>query len=396
MDTLGRFLQPPTSSFFLFGPRGTGKTTWIGQVLPEALVVNLLRPEVYRELTARPERLYEMVGGNPERRDVVVDEVQRVPELLHVVHDLLERPDAPRFVLTGSSARKLRRGGVNLLAGRATLRTLHPFMAAELPAFDLRRALQVGLVPLVVGAADPADTLAAYATVYLEQEVVAEGLVRQVGNFARFLEAVSFSHASLLNLSNVARDAFVPRKAVEGFLGVLEDLLVAYRLPVFTKRAQRATVAHPKFYFFDAGVYRSLRPTGPLDRPSEIDGAALEGLVAQHLRAWIAYTPEAHELFYWRTRSGVEVDFVVYGPTHFFAIEVKNSDRVRRDDLRGLLAFRKDYPECRPILLHRGPGRLEIDGIPCWPVEDFLSGLRPGDGGVPGIGAGKPKFTAQA
>ena len=221
---------------------------------------------------------------------MVVDEVQRVPELLQVVHDLLERPDAPRFVLTGSSARKLRRGGVNLLAGRATLRTLHPFMAAELPAFDLRRALQVGLVPLVVGAADAADTLAAYATVYLEQEVVAEGLVRQVGNFARFLEAVSFSHASLLNLSNVARDAFVPRKAVEGFLEVLEDLLVAYRLPVFTKRAQRATVAHPKFYFFDAGVYRSLRPTGPLDRPSEIDGAALEGVVAQRTAIACAVT----------------------------------------------------------------------------------------------------------
>ncbi len=383
MEPHSRFLHPPAGSFFLLGPRGTGKTTWARQHFPDALTVNLLQPETFRELAARPERLRELVLGNRDRRDVVIDEVQRAPELLHVVHDLLEQPNAPRFVLTGSSARKLRRGGVNLLAGRATMRSMHPFMAAELSSFDLHERLHTGLVPLVVSAVDPADTLSAYVAAYVEQEVRAEGLVRQIGDFARFLEVVSFSHGSVLTISNVARETAVHRKAVEGYLDVLEDLLVAFRLPVFTKRASRATASHPKFYFFDTGVFRALRPTGPLDRPAEVDGAALEGLVAQHLRAWIAYSGAPLELSYWRTRTGIEVDFVVYGNTDFFALEVKNTDRVRPDDLRGLRAFMGEYPECRPMLLYRGTEKLEIGGIPCWPVAEFLARLRPGVDAIP-------------
>ena len=383
METYSRFLHPPAGSFFLLGPRGTGKTTWVRQQFPDALTVNLLQPETFRELAARPERLRELVFGNRDRRDVVIDEVQRAPELLPVVHDLLEQPNAPRFVLTGSSARKWRRGGVNLLAGRATMRSMHPFMAAELTSFNLSERLHTGLVPLVVSAADPADTLSAYVAAYVEQEVRAEGLVRQIGDFARFLEVVSFSHGSVLTVSNVARETAVHRKAIEGYLEVLEDLLVAFRLPVFTKRAARATAAHPKFYFFDTGVFRALRPTGPLDRPAEVDGAALEGLVAQHLRAWIAYSGAPLDLSYWRTRTGIEVDFVVYGNTDFFALEVKNTDRVRPDDLRGLRAFMGEYPECRPMLLYRGTAKLEIGGIPCWPVDDFLANLRPGVDAVP-------------
>ena len=152
---------------------------------------------------------------------------------------------------------------------------------------------------------------------------------------------------------------------------------------MFTKRAARATAAHPKFYFFDTGVFRALRPTGPLDRPAEVDGAALEGLVAQHLRAWIAYSGAPLDLSYWRTRTGIEVDFVVYGNTDFFALEVKNTDRVRPDDLRGLRAFMDEYPECRPMLLYRGTAKLEIGGIPCWPVGEFLANLRPGVDAVP-------------
>lgn len=388
MDSLGRFLRPADGSFFLLGPRGTGKTTWARQQFPDALTVNLLQPETFRELAARPERLRELVLGNRDQRDVVIDEVQRAPELLHVVHDLLELPDPPRFILTGSSARKLRRGGVNLLAGRAALRTMHPFMAAELPTFDLDQRLRTGLIPLIVAAAAPADTLAAYVAAYVEQEVRAEGLVRQVGDFARFLEVVSFSHGSVLTVSNVARETAVHRKAVEGYLDVLEDLLVAFRLPVFTKRARRATVAHPKFYFFDTGVFRALRPTGPLDRPAEIDGPALEGLVAAHLRGWIAYSGAPLDLSYWRTRTGLEVDFVVYGPSNFFAIEVKNTNKVRPEDLRGLRAFVSEYPECRPLLLYRGTDKLEIGGIPCWPVAEFLSRLRPGTDPIPSRAGG--------
>ncbi len=377
METLGRFLAAPELSFFLLGPRGTGKTTWLKAIFPDAVFLDLLRADLFRELSARPERLKERVLALPPGTTVVVDEVQRVPDLLNTVHELIELGRGDRFVLTGSSARKLRRGGVDLLAGRALMRTMHPFMAAELPGFRLEEALQFGLVPLVVAASDPGDVLSSYAALYLEQEVQAEGMVRNIGNFARFLEAVSFSHGATLNVSNVARECQVERKSVAGYLQILEDLLLCFRLPVFTRRAQRKTVTHPKFYLFDAGVFRSLRPSGPLDRPEEIEGAALEGLVAQHLRAWIACRSDDAHLSYWRTRSGVEVDFVVYGPDEFRAIEVKNTARIRPADLRGLRSFHEDYPECEPLLLYRGEDRRRMGEISCVPVEEFLTGLRP-------------------
>ena len=209
-----------------------------------------------------------------------VDEVQRVPELLNVVHALIEQPVRRQFVLTGSSARKLRRGGIDLLAGRALYYTLHPFMAAEWPGFQLSTALQTGLLPLVVASAQPEEVLKAYATLYLQEEVQIEGWARNVGSFARFLEMVSFSHAAVLNISNVARECQIERKMVTAYIEVLEDLLLSFRLPIFTRRARRQASAHTKFYLFDAGVYRSLRPRGPLDHAEEIDGGAFEGLVA--------------------------------------------------------------------------------------------------------------------
>ncbi len=377
MEFVPRFFDPPAASYFLFGPRGTGKSTWLRHNHPDALVVDLLRPDVYREMSARPERLAQLVLANRDRTPVVVDEVQRAPELLHVVHDLVERHSGLQFVLTGSSARKLRRGGVDLLAGRAVNRTLHPFMAAELPGFDLEPALRHGLLPIVVDSDEPDDVLAAYATLYLEQEVRVEGWARNVGDFARFLEAISFSHAGVLNVSNVARDCQIERKTAAAYIDVLEDLLLAFRLPVFSRRAKRQTAAHPKLFLFDAGVYRSLRPAGPLDRAEEIEGAALEGLVAQHLRAWIAYSGRDCELYYWRTRAGVEVDFVVYGEGGFWAIEVKHTARVRNQDLRSLKAFRKDYPECRTALVYRGRDRLLVDGVLCVPADEFLASLEP-------------------
>jgi len=380
MELVNRFFRPPGRCFFLFGPRGTGKSTWLHHVLPEALFVDLLRPETYREMSARPERLRELVMGSAHRGTIVVDEVQRVPELLHVVHEIMASPDAPRFVLTGSSARKLRRGGVDLLAGRAVLRTLHPFMAAEVPEFHLEKALSQGMLPLVVASDSPEDTLRAYASLYLEQEVQVEGWARNIGHFARFLEVVSFSHGAVLNVSNVARECQIERKTASAYVEVLEDLLLAFRLPVFTRHARRSTAAHPKFFLFDSGVFRALRPKGPLDRPQEIEGASLEGLVAQHLRAWIAYSDQEATLFYWRTRSGVEVDFVVYGEAGFWAIEVKNTARVRPEDLRGLKSFAADYPECRTLLLYRGRDRLRIDNLLCMPVEEFLCSLYPNRG----------------
>jgi predicted AAA+ superfamily ATPase len=377
MELSNRFFHPPRQSFFLFGPRGTGKSTWLRHAMPDALVLDLLQPELARELAARPERLRDLVRGAPDRSTIVLDEVQRVPDLLGVVHLLLESKDRRRFILTGSSARKVRRAGPDLLAGRAVVRTLHPFMASEWDHFDFGAALANGLLPLVVAGDRPEDVLRAYASLYLEQEVRLEGWARNVGAFARFLEAMSFSHGSVLNVANVARECQVERKTVAGYLEVLDDLLLSFRVPVFTRRAKRDLSAHPKFYFFDAGVFRSLRPRGSLDRPEEIDGAALEGLVAQHLRAWLAYRGEDATLSFWRTRSGVEVDFVVYGPAGFWALEVKNTGRVRPQDLSGLMAFGEDYPQAERILLYRGTTRERHDGIWIVPVEEFLRGLRP-------------------
>jgi uncharacterized protein len=373
MELKRRKIPVPEGSFFLFGPRGTGKTTWLRQTFPNALWLDLLDPQAQRAYLARPERLRELVDGSPGASDVVIDEIQKVPGLLDVVHQLTEEKRGLRFILTGSSARKLRRDAVNLLAGRLVRVEMHPFTADELgDQFDLNRALSIGLVPLIWNSTDPEQTLRAYAALYLREEVQAEALVRDIGAFARFLEAISFSHASLLNLAAIARECEVGRKTVEGYLSVLEDLMLCFRLPVFTRRAKRALVSHEKVYFFDAGVYRSLRPTGPIDQPQEIAGLALEGLVAQHLRAWIAQRQAGEQLYYWRTRSGSEVDFVIYGPQIFRAWEVKHSGRVHRSDLRALRAFKEDFPEASIGMIYMGQERLEIDGVPIIPCQQFL------------------------
>ncbi len=379
MESIARFFSPPEDHFFVLGPRGTGKTWLTRQLFPEAFRLDLLEPDTLRAYSAGPERLREVLAARPGTRHVVVDEIQKIPDLLEVVHILIEERSGSQFILTGSSARKLRRGGVNLLGGRAAITSLHPFMAAELgDRFELGEALRIGMLPVVRGGKDPAAILRAYSGLYMREEVQAEGLVRSAGSFARCLEALACSQASVLNLANVSRECHVGRKTVEGFVEILEDLLIAFRLPVFTQRAKRALAAHPKFFLFDAGVYRANRPAGPLDSESEIDGAALETLVAQHLRAWCDYSPGDHRLYYWQTRSRVEVDFVVYGATAFHALEVKNTATIRPEHLRGLQAFGADYPECKRWFLYRGRERLVRGGILCVPVAEFLPGLRPG------------------
>lgn len=379
MEFVPRFFQAPAGSYFLFGPRGTGKSTFLRHAYPEALYLDLLSPDVFRSYAARPERLKDLVAGNADRTTIIIDEIQKIPELLDVVHQLIESRPHVQFILTGSSSRKLKRSGVDLLAGRALFKTMHPFTAAELDAgFTLERALHDGLVPVMVGSATPRDTLHTYITLYLREEVQMEGFVRKIGDFSRFLETMSFSQGSVLNLADIARECQVGRKTVEGYLSVLEDLLLSFTLPVFSKRAKRKLTAHPKFYFFDAGVFRALRPAGPLDTPSEIDGAALETLVAQHLRAWNDYSGGRSTLYFWRTKAGREVDFVVYGADGIYALEVKNSRTIRPQDVKSLHAFREDYPQARLLLVYRGAERLQRDEVRCIPCQDFLLSLTPG------------------
>jgi predicted AAA+ superfamily ATPase len=373
MAFIPRYFNPGRDHFFLLGPRGTGKTLWCAHEYPDALRIDLLDPRTLRLLAAQPERLTELLAGNPRAPQVVIDEIQKLPVLLEVVHLLIERKAGQQFILTGSSARKLRRQGVNLLGGRAVAKHLHPYLAAELGSrFRIEKALQQGMLPVVWAADDPEAVLHAYNGLYLREEVQMESLVRNVGAFTRFLETMSFAHGSVLNLAAVARDSQVSRKTVEGYLDVLEDLLLGFRINVFSKRAKRALAVHPKFYFFDAGIFRANRPSGPLDAPAERDGAALEGLVAQHLHAWCDYSRGRHRLHYWQTRSQVEVDFVVYGESGLYAVEVKHARQIRPEDLRGLRGFGDDYPQSQRYLLYRGRERLVRDGVLCLPAEDFL------------------------
>lgn len=371
-----RLFKGSNQSYFLFGPRGTGKTTFITQHYPNPLSFNFLDPETERTYLAHPEKLYSAIEGNPDTKVVVIDEVQRVPSVLSVIHMLIEEKKDLQFIMTGSSSRKLKRMGVDLLGGRALKCNLHPFIATELKKdFSLAHALKFGMIPLIYHADNPMKSLHAYINLYLKEEVLQEGLVRNIDNFARFLEIISFSHASILNLNNISRECMVKRSTVEGYLSIIEDLLLAYTIPIFTKRAQRQLSSHPKFYFFDVGVFKALRPSGPLDRPEEIDGVALEGLVAQHLMAWCDYRENQDQVYFWRTRSGVEVDFIIYGPQTFWAIEVKNTSRISLQDTKGLEAFKNDYPEAKTFLLYRGKEQFMQNNILCMPCESFLSTL---------------------
>ena len=373
-----RHFLPPNDHFFLFGPRGTGKSTWLRACLPDAYVVDLLDDATWRQYLSDPDHIKALVEANPEFTRFIIDEVQKAPKILNSIHSLIEEHKGHQFILTGSSARKLRRGGVNLLAGRALLCHLHPFMASELgDEFKLADALKNGLIPLITTAADPVKKMAAYLRLYLNEEVQAEGLVREIDTFARFLETISFSHGAVINVSNIARECRISRKSIENYLSVMEDLLLACSLPVFTRRARRAMTTHPKFYLFDTGVFQHLRPKGPLDSVHENDGIALEGLVMQHLKAWSEYSDGNTQCFFWRTKGGSEIDFVVYGESHFYAIEVKNAAHVNTKHLRTLKTFCRDYPEARPLFLYRGKDKLMIDGISCWPVDEFLRKLVP-------------------
>ena len=370
-----RLLTPPQDkSFFLFGPRATGKTTWVRSRMPEALFVDLLDAELFNDLLANPRRLERLIPAG-FTGPVAIDEIQKVPELLDEVHRLIESRGL-RFALTGSSARKLRRGGYNLLAGRALTLEFFPLTAAELGAdFRLDHAIRFGGMPSVWTESDPRAFLESYVRTYLEEEVRQEGLTRRPADFSRFLEAASFSQGNLLNISAIARESGVERKVVESYFGILEELRLAYRLPVFSRRSHRRLTGHDKFYFFDVGIFRTLRPAGPLDAPEEIEGAALETLFLQELMALNALGGQAYGLHYWRTAAGQEVDFVLYGPRGLAAFEVQRSSRIDSHALRGLRAFLQDYPMARTVLVYGGERELNEDGIRILPLDQALREL---------------------
>lgn len=375
-----RLLERPLSggqSFFLFGPRGTGKTSWAREKITDGLYIDLLETGAFMELSAKPERLEQMIPVG-FKGWVIIDEVQKIPQLLNEVHRLIENKHY-KFILTGSSARSLKKKGVNLLAGRALSFKMFPLTAVELKDdFVLKNSLKFGHLPYVFTKDNDLaiqDYLESYTQTYLREEVMQEGLTRNVSAFSRFLEVASFSQASVLNMSEIAREASINRKVIEDYFCIIEDLLLAQRIPVFTKRAKRKLIAHSKFYFFDVGVYRAIRPKGPYDSMEEEEGATFETIVYQELQAINHYYHLQYKLYFWRTTDQVEVDFVLYGPNGIIGIEVKRSEYIDSKDLKGLRLFGSDYPEAKLFLFYGGKKREYIDNIQLIPIEEALRHL---------------------
>ena len=366
--------EPENKSFFLFGPRGTGKTTWVRQAFPDAVYIDLLESRLYNDLLADPQRLQNLIPNNSNNW-IIIDEVQKIPELLNEVHRLIEKYKY-KFILTGSSARKLRRKGPNLLAGRALSYSMHPLTAIELGKdFNLNHSLAFGNLPSVYVESNPKDYLESYIKAYLVEEILQESLTRNLSSFSRFLEASSFFQGSVLNISEVARECAVERKVVESYFTILEDLLLAYRIPIFSKRAKRRLIIHPKFYFFDVGVYRALRPMGPLDAPDEVEGTSYESLFFQELKAVNDYYGFGYKIYYWRTSSNLEVDFVLYGNRGLKAFEIKKRGRIPTSGFKGLKAFLKDYPTAKAYFIYGGERQMSEDAIDIIPMEYALKNL---------------------
>ncbi len=361
-------------SIFLFGPRGTGKTSFLKTSLPNALYLDLLDDSIYSRLRAKPSRLEALIPSNYDDW-IIIDEVQKIPQLLNEVHRLIEHKKF-RFILTGSSARSLRKKGVNLLAGRALRYFMHPLIIQEMgESFDLSDALRIGLLPSAVARPHPEKYLESYAQMYIKEEVAQEGISRHLDSFIEFLEVASFSQAQLVNYSEISRELGIDRRIVSSYFTILEDLLLAECITPFTKRAKRKMVAHKKFFYFDVGVFKATRPMGPLDSAKESDGAGLETLFFQSVRAVNDYYNLGYSLHFWRTSSGDEVDFVLYGKNGLHAFEIKRGDHIEKRALAGLKKFKDDYPEAQVHMLYGGSHYEYHDSITVHPFVEALKKL---------------------
>jgi predicted AAA+ superfamily ATPase len=370
---LKRILKAPQQSFFLMGPRGSGKSTWLRATFPDAHVFDLLSEETYQRLLARPGLFADELRAVPTDKWVIVDEVQRLPGLLNEVHRFSEEKRL-RFVLCGSSARKLKRAGVNLLAGRALHRSMHPFVPEELGTqFDLEESLRCGLLPIVWDSAAKEDTLVAYAQLYLKEEIQAEALVRNLPGFARFLPLAALFHGQTVNVANIARETGVARTTVAGYLDILVETLLCFRLPAYEAKLRVRERKLPKWYWCDPGIVRAMkRSTGGI-APEE-RGVLFEGLVVQLLRAYKDYRGICDEIYYWAPsgRSGTEVDFLLVRGADLIAVEAKSGQNFTDTWCKGLRAVAELKGLCRRIIVYpRGPVLRTEDGIDVFPFQHF-------------------------
>ena len=376
-----RLLPTPTHSILLFGPRGTGKSTWIRDRFPDTVTYDLLDTGEALRLSKDPHSLYRELATLSRGGWAVIDEVQKVPELLDEVHRLIETHGL-RFVLSGSSARKLRRGGVNLLAGRAVTTSMFPLVSAELSfEIDPERALRFGMLPMAVTTEAPQDYLRTYADTYLVQEIQAEALTRNIGAFARFLEIAARQNSQVTNAASIARDAGINRRTVQNHFEILTDTLIGFWLPAWKLKSATKQVRQSKFYFFGAGVARALG--GRLFYPptTEEMGPLAETFVLSELRAWLGYSRTGYRLYFWRSYDGVEVGVLCETVEGFVAIEIKALSRWEKRFNRGLHRvgddLGKERTRCYGVYL--GERAALWDDVHVLPLIDFLKRLWAGE-----------------
>lgn len=376
-----RLLIEPEQSFFLFGPRATGKSTWLKSCFDNKLHLDLLRNDVYFSLTSSPAAFRERVlACDPDETWIIVDEIQRIPDLLNDVHSLIES-HGYRFALSGSSARKLKRGQANLLAGRALVKHMFPLTVAEYGnAITLEEALLFGTLPRTITNPNTRiEQLEAYVGTYLREEIKEEALTRNVQAFARFLEVSALMNGQVTNLSNLARDAGIPRATVSTYFDILVDTLIGNWLPAWTPRAKVKEIAHPKFYFFDCGVIRAIQKLLRDDASSEARGLLFETLVFHELNAHISYKGIGGELFYWRTSDGIEIDFIWKRASTVVAIEVKSTSKWKNEynaGFQSLLSSKITPKACYGV--YCGQDILKKDFGLVLPWNEFLKRLYAG------------------
>lgn len=379
LERILKLKEIENDSLFLWGSRQTGKSTLLRALFPNARLYDLLKTDVRMAFQLRPALLREECEMLDEGELVIIDEVQKVPALLDEVHWLIENRGL-RFILSGSSARKLRRSGANLLGGRALRCTLFPLVSAEIPDFDVERALNNGMLPRHYLVEDPSKRIQAYIGDYLQQEIVEEAIVRQLDAFTRFLQVAALSNTEIVNYTNIAQDCAVSAKTVKEYFTILEETMLGFYLPAYTRTLKRRLTLSPKFYYFDVAIPNHLLHRVPLKKGTDIYGHAMEHLVVQELRAFLSYTyGEKMVMSYWRTLDGkYEVDVLISDRTSNevrMAIEVKSSDNVTSSDTKGLKAFGEEHTDAKLILLSMEERPRMMNGIEVWPVEQFLQRL---------------------
>jgi len=370
------FLGSGNESIFFWGARQTGKSMLLKTLFPDALWFDLLISSEYKRLTEKPDILRETVLANLSTQPVIIDEIQRIPELLNEVHWLISNRGV-RFILSGSSPRKILRSGANLLGGRALRYELYPLVSAEVPDFDLLRAINHGLLPHHYDAANPQKMISAYIGNYLRDEIVTEARIRNVGNFSRFLEAAALTNGEMVNYNNIATDSGVSATTVKEYFQILEDTLIGRYLPSFQKRPKRRVITAPKFYLFDVGIVNNLLSRGKIEMGTELFGKAFEHFIYQEIYAHSRYSEKEYPIYYWRTASQLEIDFVL--GDHEVAVEVKATEQANTRHLKGLKAFAEEYETKKLILVSNDPLPRLVDNILILPWKVFLERLWGGE-----------------